>query len=183
MMGAQVKYGSVSVGAYYSTQPGSLQPGFVESRLDTRPDFSWQRRSAKTWRDRNAWASRWPTSRFSGGGGGAGADAMVVVGQGLECSGMFEPFSCDGEGTQSTKWIKGRCEDASGVAVANAIIQCFRTSDDAFGGQGVSFDDGTYQVPTQFPGVAHYVVAYKPGAPDVGGTTVNTLIPANIDGT
>jgi hypothetical protein len=56
------------------------------------------------------------------------------------------------------------------------------TSTDVYTGEAQSRADGSYAVPTQYPGVAHYMVAYIPGSPDRGGTTVNTLIPANLDG-
>lgn len=182
-MPAQLTYGTAgATGGGFSALKG-LQPSFEERRLDVRPDWSWQRRSAKTWKDRTAWMSCWPTARFCGGGAGGGVDAMVPVGQGLEISGMFEPFSCDGEGTQTLKWILGRCEDASGVAIANATVQAFRSSDDFFCGEAVSRDDGSFACPTPCVGVNTYIVAYKAGSPDIGGTTVNTLTPTNIDGT
>jgi hypothetical protein len=96
----------------------------------------------------------------------------------------YEPFSCDGEGTQTLKFIKGQCVDASDVALSGVNVQGFRTSDDAFAGYEVqSRTDGSYDLPTNFPGVNHYVVAYLPGSPDRGGTTLNTLTPTNIDGT
>lgn len=184
-MGVNLKFGTAgATGGGWSAQPGTLQPAFDEGGLLVRPDFSWQRRSPKTWRDRNAWVSLWPTSRFAGGAGGTGTDAMVVVGQGLDASGMYEPFSCDGEGTQTLKFIKGAVVTASDVAVSGANVTAFRTTDNAHAGYVVqSREDGSYDVPTNFPGVAHYVTAYKAGAPDVGGTTVNTLTPANVDGT
>lgn len=182
-MPAQLTYGTAgATGGGFSAMKG-LQRLFAEERLDVDPRWSYQRRSAKTWRDPQRWASLWPTSRFSGGGTGSGTDAMVPVGYGLDASGMYEPYSCDGAGTQTLKWILGRCEDASGVAIANATVQAFRASDDLFCGEGVSRDDGSYQCPTSCTGAAHYIVAYKAGSPDVGGTTVNTLTPTNIDGT
>lgn len=181
-MGANLKYGTAgATGGGWASQPGSLQPAYEERRHE--PRWSMQARSPKTWRDRNQWASLWPSSRFAGGSGGAGTDAMFVVGQGLECSGQYEPFSCDGEGTQSIKFVLGVCVDASDVPIANATVQGFVTSTDAYTGEGVSRADGSYAVPTQNPGVAHYLVAYKAGAPDIGGTTVNTLTPTNLDGT
>lgn len=182
-MPAQLTYGTAgATGGGFSAIKG-LQALFSEGRVDVRPDWSWQRRSAKTWKDRNAWVSCWPTSRFAGGGTGSGTDAMVPVGQGLDASGMYEPFSCDGEGTQTQKWILGQCLDASGVAIANATVKAFRSSDNYFCGQDVSRMDGLYYCPTQCVGVNHYIVAYKSGSPDIGGRTVNTLVPTNIDGT
>ena len=182
-MPAQLTYGTAgATGGGFASYKG-LQPLFREERVDTRPDWSWQRRSAKTWKDRNRWVSLWPTARFCGGGAGGGVDAMVPVGQGIEVSGMYEPYSCDGEGTQTLKWILGRCEDASGVAISDAIVKVFRASDDLFCGQTTSLSAGSFMCPSSCVGVNVYITAYKVGAPDVGGRSVNTLTPTNIDGT
>lgn len=172
-------YGTAgATGGGYSAQPGSLQENFSENRYDTRPGYSWQRRSAKTNKDRNAWRSGWSfgVSLISG------SDSGEYGVEGEEA--MYEPYSCDGEGTQSLKWILGQCLDVSGNPAAGAIVQCFRTSDDLFTGEvNANSTDGKYAVPTPYAGVNHYVVAYKAGSPDIGGTTVNTLTPTNIDGT
>ena len=62
-------------------------------------------------------------------------------------------------------------------------MQGFVTATDAYVGQDVSRDDGTYLLGTEtVAGVAHYLVAYKAGSPDIGGTTVNTLTSTNVDG-
>jgi len=180
-MGVRHTYGTAgATGGGFSAQSGTLQPAFEESALHTRPDFCWQRRSAKTWRDRNQWFASWPTSTVNlvGGGDGWGTDATSQVGPA-----GYEPFSCDGDGCKHTKFILGRCEDASGAAAANSTVKSYRTSDDALSGQDTSRNDGTYIVPAIYGSVAHYVVAYKPGAPDITGATLNTLTPTNIDGT
>lgn len=110
-------------------------------------------------------------------------DGGAPVGNSLSNTDLFEPYSCDGEGTQTLKFIKGLAVDASDVAISGANIQAFRTSDDAFAGYEVqSREDGSYDLATNFPGVNHYVVAYIAGSPDRGGTTVNTLQPTGIDG-
>jgi hypothetical protein len=69
------------------------------------------------------------------------------------------------------------------VPVANAIVQGYVTSTDAYVGEVQANNDGTYTLGTEtLPGVAHYLVAYKPGSPDIAGTTVNTLTSTNVDG-
>ena len=40
---------------------------------------------------------------------------------------------------------------------------------------GTSDANGYYEFRTAIPAELYYVVAYKAGAPDVAGTTVNTL--------
>lgn len=179
-MGVQLRFGTAgATGGGFSAQPGTLQPAFVESRHE--PRWSYQSRGPKTWKDRTKWLSLWSYGCRVGFGvaGGDGAGPCD-----LTAHDMFEPYSCDGEGTQSLKFIKGQSVDASGAALAGVTVQGFRASDDAFCGYEVqSRLDGSYDLPTNFPGVNHYVVAYLTGSPDRGGTTANTLIPANIDGT
>jgi len=68
--------------------------------------------------------------------------------------------------------------------VANAIVQGFVTASDAFVGEVTANEDGTYVLGTeQLKKTPHYIVAYKAGSPDISGTTVNTLLPTNVDGT
>lgn len=180
-MGAQLRYGTAgATGGGWSAQPGSLQPGHVERHHE--PRWQWQARAPKTWKDRNAWASLWPRGNF--GGGDVGGMGYFPLGSAeMGSPGQFEPYSCDGEGCSINKFLKGVCRDADSNVVANAIVQGFRTVDDVYTGQTVSLNDGTYILPTDnAAGVQHYLVAYKPGSPDIAGTTVNTLTPTNIDG-
>lgn len=73
--------------------------------------------------------------------------------------------------------ITGVTKDSAGVALAACTVQLFRTSDDSFRSGVVSDGAGNY---TLYPDVTgpFYLVAYKSGSPDVGGTTVNTLLGA-----
>lgn len=179
-MGAQLKYGTAgATGGGFNHQPGSLQPGYAEFRHE--PRWSMQQRSPKTWKDKNSWSCLWPTSRFCGGGDiGQG---YAPIGQDLSASGMFESFSCDGAGTQTKNFLRGVCKDSTSAIVANAIVQGFVTGTDAFVGEVTAGADGTYLLGTeQLKSTPHYLVAYKPGAPDIAGTTVNTLLPTNVDG-
>ena len=174
-MGAQVRYGTIAVGAYSAHQPGSHQRAFTD-QYHTK----WDRggaRSPRTWKDPNRWDSLWSFGCKIGGGD---LEGYSVV---LECGHGYEPFSCDGAGTQTLKWVLGRCEDASGVAISDAIVKVFRASDDLFCGQTTSLSDGSFMCPSSCVGVNVYITAYKVGAPDVGGRSVNTLTPTNIDGT
>jgi hypothetical protein len=177
-MGCQARFGTAgATGGGFSSQPGTLQFAFLEARHE--PQWSWQRRSPKTWKDRNQWSSLWSWGCRVGGG-----DLEGYAPGGLARNDLFEPYSCDGEGTSVSRFIRGTVVDASDVAVANAIVQGFVTATDAYVGQDVSRNDGTYTLATDTPaGVQHYLVAYKPGSPDVAGTTVNTLTSTNVDGT
>ena len=181
-MGVNLKYGTAgATGGGFSAQPGTLQPAFDESLHE--PRWSWQARSPKTWKDKNRWYSLWSFGCRIGGGGVAGDD-YAPINNSLSCKDLFEPYSCDGEGTQSKNAIRGTTKDSGGTAVANAIVQGFVTSTDAYVGEVTSGNDGTYRLMTeQLKTTAHYLVAYKAGSPDIAGTTVNTLLPTNVDGT
>lgn len=179
-MGVQHWYGTAgATGGGWSAQPGTLQPSFVEARHE--PRWQWQCRAPKTWKDKNRWFSLWT---FGARVGGGAMEEYAPIGHDMQSIDPFEPFSCGGEGTQTKRFIRGTCVDASDVAVANAIVQAFVTSTDEYKGQDVSRDDGTYLVGVEsIAGVQHYLVAYKPGSPDTAGTTVNTLTTTNVDGT
>lgn len=179
-MGAQVRYGTIAVGAYSAHQPGSHQRAFTDQY---RPQ--WDRGGARgplTWKDRNRWFSLWSFGCRIGYGMPSGNDGAAW--HDMASVDLFEPYSCDGEGTSLSRFIKGYTKDSGAVAIANATVQAFRTSDDFYLGQDVSRDDGSYTCPTDVAaGTACYLVAYKAGAPDVAGTTVNTITPTYVDGT
>jgi len=74
-------------------------------------------------------------------------------------------------------YITGITKDSAGVALGDCTVQLFRTWNDAYLGETISDGAGAYSIAA--PGSApFYLVAYKAGAPDVAGTTVNTLEPA-----
>lgn len=173
-MGCLPIYGSIAVGTYNGSHKRTTHPAFDGSWAE--PKWSWQQVSPKTWKDRNRWTSLWPSGQF-GMCGNDGSGPTIAGGWG------FEPFSCDGPGTQTTKFLKGLCVDSSDVALSGVVVQGFRTSDDQYLGYDVqSRSDGSYDLPSNLPASASYVVAYLAGSPDRGGTTLNTLTPTNIDG-
>ena len=180
-MGVQLRFGTAgATGGGWSIQPGTLQPSYGESMHE--PRWQMQGRAPKTWKDKNRWYSLWSFGCRVGYGDVSGADGASC--RDLSSPDLYEPFSCDGDGAQTLKFIKGQAVDSTDTPISGAILHSFRTSDDAFGGYEVeSREDGSYDLPTQFPGVNHYVVAHKAGSPDIGGVTVNTLQPTNIDGT
>lgn len=180
-MGVNLKYGTAgATGGGYAGQPGSLQAAFDESRHE--PRWSWQQRSPKTWLDKNRWYSLWSFGCRVGAGSPIGSDGAGWYD--LSMRDLFEPYSCDGEGTQSCRFIKGITKNSSGTPISGVIVQAFRTSDDYYMGAVESREDGSYDCPTCSPaGIQHYLVAYKAGSPDIAGTTVNTLTPTNVDGT
>lgn len=174
-MGVQHTYGTVGASGGGFATLAALQDNY-EERLN-EPRWSMQQRAPKTWRDPNAWRSCW-----SFGATAVGTSLDYAVSQ--SDADRFEPYSCDGHGTQSLKFLKGICRDVSNNPLSGVVVQAFRASDDAFAGYEVQTrGDGSYDLPTNFNGVAHYAVAYLSGSPDRAGTTVNTLVPTNVDGT
>lgn len=74
-----------------------------------------------------------------------------------------------------TRLIVGVTRDSTGVALGGCTVQMFRSTDDAYMGETVSDGSGNYTLTS--PGNFNlYLVAYKTGAPDLAGTTVNTLL-------
>lgn len=173
-----------SGGIEHQFQASEQSPGQDDTLLHP-PRWSYQSRSVRSTYDRNKWSSLWPQGGFISGNP---STAMTPLGDDYAEGGGhrlgFEMPSVGIQGSQNTKFIRGSCIDASSVAVASATVKAYLTATDVEVGSGVSFDDGTYAVGTDNPVSAqHYVVAYKAGAPDIAGTSVNTLTPTNIDGT
>lgn len=74
-----------------------------------------------------------------------------------------------------TRYIVGVTKDSAGAALGSVVVQLFRTSDDAFMGEMTSDGSGNFTFAS--PGNFNcYIVAYKAGATDVAGTTINTLL-------
>lgn len=181
-MGAKLTYGTAgATGGGWADKSGALQPTYEERWAE--PRWSWQQRAPKTWKDKNWWHSLWSFGcRFSGGG--TSGDDFTIIGQSLADIDLFEPYSCDGEGTQSKNFLRGTCKDSGGTAVANAIVHGFVSATDAFLGQVNGNTDGTYCLGVETAKSTQcYMVAYKAGSPDIAGSTVNTLLPTNVDGT
>ena len=74
--------------------------------------------------------------------------------------------------------IYGVTKDSAGAVLGNCVVDLFRTATDVLVESTVSDGSGNYSFLTATPAAQHYVVAYKAGAPDVAGTTVNTLVAA-----
>lgn len=181
-MGVQLRYGTAgATGGGFSSRPGELQPSLDERWHE--PKWQWQCRGPKTWADKLRWRSCWSFGCRIGYGAPSGNDGVSSCAD-ISAANPFEPFSCGGEGTQTKRFIRGVTKDSSGNAISDVIVQGFVTATDAYVGQDVSRTDGTYTLGTEtIAGVQHYLVAYKPGSPDIGGTTVNTITSTNVDGT
>lgn len=69
--------------------------------------------------------------------------------------------------------IVGVTRDSGGNTIAGCVVDLFLTADDTKVATTISDGAGVFS----FPATAgpYYLVAYKTGAPDVAGTSVNTL--------
>ena len=70
--------------------------------------------------------------------------------------------------------LAGFTRDSTGAILGTCVVDLFRTADDVKIDGTTSDSVGAFVVRGN-RGVNHYLVAYKPGSPDVAGTTVNTL--------
>lgn len=102
----------------------------------------------------------------------------------LSCApGDWEPWSVGWGGTASQKFIMGTCYDQASSPISGAIVQGFLTSTDFYVGATTADSNGRYEFGTPYALSNHYLVAYRAGAPDIAGTTVDTLQGTNRDGT
>ena len=72
--------------------------------------------------------------------------------------------------------ISGYTKDSTGAVLPSCVVDLCRTVDDLRMDTGTSDAAGYYEFRTAIPAETYYVVAYKAGAPDVAGTTVNTVV-------
>jgi len=73
--------------------------------------------------------------------------------------------------------LTGVTKDSTGAVLGGVTVQWFNTADDKLFYETTSDANGVYEFRTAGqPPNAYYLVAYKPGSPDVAGTTVNTLV-------
>lgn len=73
--------------------------------------------------------------------------------------------------------LTGVCRNSSSVALGAGVgVEVFDTASNALVAKVSTDATGTYAVPLYYPG-PFFAVAYQAGAPDIAGTTVNTLTP------
>lgn len=73
--------------------------------------------------------------------------------------------------------LTGVTKDSTGAALASCVVQSFVTSTGKLATTTTSDGSGNYRISVP-AAVMTFCVAYKPGSPDVAGTTVNTLVGA-----
>jgi hypothetical protein len=66
-------------------------------------------------------------------------------------------------------------KDSTGAPLANCTVHLFESATDIKLGETISDGSGTFTFSIGQNAGFFYIIAYKPGGPDVAGTTVNTL--------
>ena len=108
------------------------------------------------------------------GGGGTGGVASVpgaIGAMGISPVGRFLPNP-----TPLSRYnISGVTRDSVGSPLGLCTVEVFETVSGLLRGSTVSDANGNYSLDVT-GGLTFFLVAYKPGSPDVSGTTVNTLV-------
>jgi hypothetical protein len=78
-------------------------------------------------------------------------------------------------GVSVNRSIIGVTRDSAGTAIGNCDLDLYMTHADTLAQQRTSDASGNFQFYNPGSG-PYYIVAYKTGAPDLAGTTVNTLV-------
>lgn len=158
--------------------PGS--PWRTDRHVNWREWWNYDRRNVKTaWRD--PFFSQWPVR--SGFISDPASPASGIMQNDALHNDGFEAPSYGPGGQQGQKFIMGQCLDSVGAPVSGAVVQGFLASNDTLVNETTADSSGLYELGTPYPATNHYLVAYRAGAPDIAGTTVNTLQGTNRDGT
>lgn len=79
-------------------------------------------------------------------------------------------------GSKQLFGVLGVTRDVYGSPLGGCTVKLYRTSTDEMVYSIVSDPQGNYLVQSPYYPDQHYIVIYKAGAPDVFGTTANTLV-------
>lgn len=78
--------------------------------------------------------------------------------------------------TASVRTIAGQTQDSLNLPLASCTVVLFLSTTNQPFSTTTSDASGNYSFQVPDDGSLYYAVAYKSGAPDVEGTTVNTLV-------
>jgi hypothetical protein len=147
---------------------GAALPQMRLERNDDRLQSpSWVTVTIQRHLDRGYRSEWWPRGQSFIG------DAVVDVGvQTVVAWGEYDPVG----GESSRVGFVGVTRDQYGTPLGGCVVQLFRTSDDLFIMETTSDSAGNFLLQSWYTPDTHYIVAYKAGAPDVFGTTLNTLV-------
>lgn len=147
-----------------------LQP---DDEAGNSPTFIWDRVPGGPLTD----DFRWPRSRLGSGTGiGLFTNSLDSSRPIWDWYAWLQSPAAMGQKHHS---ISGVTRDPSGSIVVSATVHMYRTSDDQILGSTISDAvTGAFTVVSQDDTQTVYLAAYKTGAPDITGATVNTLITA-----
>jgi hypothetical protein len=74
--------------------------------------------------------------------------------------------------------LSGVTKDSTGAPLGNCMVRLFESATNTELGETTSDGSGAFTFSLGQNSGFFYLVAYKPGSPDVAGTTVNTLTAA-----
>lgn len=110
--------------------------------------------------------------------GKPGSPIPLGYGRGL-CSGVADFYHADEKLKLRDYVVNGVTKDSTGAVLGLCNVEIYETTDaqNRMVGMTVSDASGNYSISVNGPdtGMTFFAVAYKAGAPDVAGTTVNTL--------
>ena len=177
-MGASILHngGLMAGNSYFSAIAGGIWDENVSDLLNPRFYWSYQMRTTRDTRDQYQFTSLWPRSSCA-----FGDNIQALTPLGMDCGSAippYEPFSMGESGTRRPYYIKGQCLDVNSLPLANATLTLWLTASNTPIFVGASDTNGNYSLPTHFYSSTHFITAYLPGAPDVCGTTANTLVPS-----
>jgi len=119
----------------------------------------------------DSYTTAWPTSRIMGG-------FSPVSLSGILYDDPWDVYTREADWTGHNGWqtISGITRDTNSAALGSCQVLLFRTADKLLMDEKTSDpNSGAYNVYTSDTG-NHFVVTYKAGAPDMSGTSVNTLV-------
>ncbi len=88
----------------------------------------------------------------------------------------WEYPSCDSEGARSCYVIEGYTQDADGNPLDGCHVRAFTSQDGEFRGECDSNSSGFYRLGV-FSQEAHFLMATRGGAPDLGGVSKDDVMP------
>lgn len=159
---------------------GGALPANILERKDRRlvPTYQVLRRERDRVADRNA-ATEYPagyTSAFWPGNRGFVGDAGADIG--VMAAVWSRPPARLAWGEASRVGFVGRTYDQAGAILGGVTCSLFRTSDRLWIMDVVSNADGSFLLQSWYSPDTHFIVFSKTGAPDVFGTTRQTLVGA-----
>lgn len=136
--------------------------------------IQWQYDTDESWNQYwYAWSDPlWPRSRWTatpvGAAVGAPSDMLSLA--------YTNWWWAHRVGGASERWqMFGQCLDQSSNVVANATVSMYDQSLGTLVDQQVSDNGGNYLVSSPYGSGRSFVVAYKPGSPDIAGTSQDNL--------